>query len=319
LRIIELSDLRSVLVYSDAIASMREALISNSRGICETPLPMHLEIAAELGEVHMKSSYRHGGRYFALKVACTFPGNRARGLSTGNGMTLLCSAETGEPLALLADAGHLTDVRTAAAAAMVANELERNDTAIGILGTGVQARLQARMHAEVLDLEQVWIWGRSPERAARCCADLRTLLPQTEILAASSPAEVARQCRLLITATASRKPLLSARDIQPGTHISAVGADAPGKQELDPGILCRAALLLVDSPRQCEMLGEFQHAPGEWRRALEIGAFCDQHPSWDRDGITVCDFTGLGVEDLYIAEYCYEKLGVRSLDENSSV
>src|SRR5208337_2540611 len=104
-----------------------------------------------------------GGRYFALKLASTFPNNLDRGLSTGNGMMLLASAETGEPVAMLADAGHLTDVRTAAAAAMVACELGRKDRALGIVGTGVQARLQAEMHAVILPLDQIWIWGRNPE------------------------------------------------------------------------------------------------------------------------------------------------------------
>src|SRR5258708_19843659 len=113
---------------------MREALIANSRGECDTPMPMHLDVQPQQGEVHIKSSYRHGGKYFALKIASTFPGNIACGLPTGNGMMLLCSAETGEPLALLADAGHLTDVRTAAAAAMVAHHLRRPDEAIAILG-----------------------------------------------------------------------------------------------------------------------------------------------------------------------------------------
>ena len=126
---------------------MRGALIASGRGECDTPMPMHLDIAPEDAEVHMKSSYRRGGKYFALKVASTFPKNRERGLSTGNGMMLLCSAETGEPVAMLADEGHLTDVRTAAVSAMIARELGRRDTTLGILGTGIQARLQARMHA----------------------------------------------------------------------------------------------------------------------------------------------------------------------------
>ena len=87
-----------------------------------------------------------------------------------------------------------------------------------------------------------------------------------------------------------------------------MGADSTGKQELDPEILQQAALLLVDSRRQCEKLGELQHAPGEWERAVEIGAYCETPPAWDRAGVSVCDLTGLGVEDLYIAEYCYERL-----------
>ncbi|MGA2269104.1 MAG: ornithine cyclodeaminase family protein [Bryobacteraceae bacterium] len=307
MRILELPEIRRLLVYPELIARMREAVVAHSRGECDTPMPMHLDIAPQQAEVHMKSSYRRGGKYFALKTASTFPGNAARGLPTGNGMMLLCSAQTGEPLALLADAGHLTDVRTAAVAAMVARELERNDTVLGILGTGIQARLQAQLHAEVLDLETIWIWGRTPERAAQCRRNLQDLLPRTEVMATDAPAEVARRARLIVTATASRRPLLFASDLQAGTHISAVGADSIGKQELDAGILRHAALLLVDSLRQCEKLGELQHAPAECGRAAEIGAFCESRPVWDRAGITVCDFTGLGVEDLYIAEYCYEK------------
>ena|SRR5271157_158637 len=308
----ELPEIRRLLVYPEVIGIMREALLAHARGECDTPMPMHLNVAPERAEVHMKSSCRRGGEYFALKIASTFPGNAARGLPTGNGLMLLCSAQTGEPAALLADAGRLTDVRTAAVAAMVARELERRDTVVGILGTGIQARLQAQMHAEVLDLKAIWIWGRTPERAAECRRDLDALLPRTEILIADSPAAVARESRLIVTATASRQPLLCAADLLPGTHISAIGADSVGKQELDAGILRQAALLLVDSQRQCEKLGELQHAPSEWRRAVEIGAFCERRPVWDRDGITVCDFTGLGVEDLYIAEYCYRKLAGES-------
>ena len=308
MRILDLPDIRRTLVHSEVIARMRDAVIANARGECDTPMPMHLDIPPEQGEIHMKSSYRLGGRHFALKIASTFPTNVERGLPTGNGMMLLSSAETGEPVAFLADAGHLTDVRTAAVAAMVAQELGRRDQAIGILGAGVQARLQAQMHAEVLDLKQVWICGRNAQRADECRRDLRTLLPGVDVETAGSPGEVARRARLIVTATASRQPLLVADDLQPGTHISAVGADSVGKQELDAGILRRAALVLADSRRQCEKLGELQHVPDIWGKATEIGAFCESPAMWNRDGITVCDFTGLGAEDLYIAEYVWEKI-----------
>jgi hypothetical protein len=116
MRILELDEIRRTLSYSEIIGRMREALRANWRGECDTPMPMHLDIPAERAEIHMKSSYRRGGKYFALKIASTFPGNVARGLSTGNGVMLLSSAETGATVALLADYGHLTDVRTAAAA-----------------------------------------------------------------------------------------------------------------------------------------------------------------------------------------------------------
>jgi ornithine cyclodeaminase/alanine dehydrogenase-like protein (mu-crystallin family) len=306
MRIFGLDEIRSALIYREVIDRMRDALIAQWRGECDTPMPMHLDITPALAEVHIKASYRQGGPHFAMKIASTFPGNLGRGLSTSNGMMLLSSAETGDPVAFLADAGHLTDVRTAAVAAMAAGELGRNDAVLGILGTGVQARLQAWMHAEVLPLKQIVIWGRTRERLEECRHDLR---PVAEVVTVASPAEVARRARLIVTTTASRRPLLRAGDLQPGTQVSAVGADSPGKQELDTEILRSAALVLADSRRQCEKLGELQHAPDVWGRALELGAFCETPVAFDRAGITVCDFTGLGVEDLYIAEYCLERCG----------
>lgn len=308
MRIVTLAEIQRSLACGAAIDCMREALIAHSRGECDTPMPMHLAIAPESAEVHMKSSYRRGGPYFALKIAGTFPGNSARGLSTSTGMVLLSSAETGEPVAFFADSGYLTDLRTAAVAAMVARELGRRDATLGILGAGVQARLQARLHAEVLPLARIVLWSRNSERAAECVRDLQAVLPAVKIAAVRAPAEVAREARLLVTATASREPLLHAADIQPGTHISAVGADSPRKQELDSEILRRAVLLLADSRRQCEKLGELQHAPAEWSRVVEAGEFCQNAPPWDCGGTTVCDFTGLGVEDLYVAEHCLRSL-----------
>jgi ornithine cyclodeaminase len=289
---IPLGEIQRALDYRAVIARMREAIAAYRAGECDMPMPMHLDIAPECGEVHIKSSYRRGGKYFALKIASTFPNNLARGLSTGSGMMLLCSAQTGQPVALLADEGHLTDVRTAAAAAMVAQDLGRSDTDLGILGTGVQARLQATMHAEVLPLRRIVLWGRTPDRAESCRRDIAELLPQVEVAIASTPTDVAREAKLIVTATASRAPLLFARDLQPGAHISAVGADSPGKQELDPEIVRRAHTLWLDSPGQCARLGEFQHIQQRERSA---------DAPW-----SVADFTGLGVEDLYIAEYVYE-------------
>ena len=307
MRILDLPAIEKALAYREVIDRMRDAVTAWSRGECDMPMPMHLDIAPESAEVHMKSSYRRGGKYFALKIAATFPGNAARGLPVGNGMMLLSSAETGAPVAFLADAGHLTDVRTAAVTALAAREVGRRDRVLGIVGTGIQARLQARMHAEVLALEQIYLWGRNRERAEECRRDIQAAIPGTEIVLADSPAAVARAARLIVTVTASRAPLIELCDVQPGTHISAVGSDSPGKQELDPAILRGAALLLADSLRQCAKLGELQHAPDQAERAREIGAYCDAPSPFDPAGVTVADFTGLGVEDLAIAEYVYER------------
>jgi ornithine cyclodeaminase len=287
-RILDLEQIRARIDDGAVILKMREALIAQARGECSTPMPMHLD-TANGGEVHMKSSYRRGGKYFALKMASTFHGK-------GNGMMMLCSAETGEPVAYLADEGHLTDVRTAAVAAMVARELGRRDTSIGILGTGIQARLTARFHRQVLPVKNIFIWGRDREKASLCAAEIGATV-------VSSAAELAASTRFIVTCTASRAPLLLAGDLQTGTHISAVGADSVGKQELDPSILRSADLLLVDSRGQCEKLGESQHALDVG--SVEIGEFCEGPR---RVESSVADFTGLGVEDLFVAEMIFEEL-----------
>ena len=303
MRIVSQEEIRRSVSLPAAIAAMREAVIAQSRGDCDTPMPMHLDLATGGGgEVHIKSGYRKGGRHFALKVAGTY-------VTRPYGSIVLVSVETGETAAYFDDGGYLTDLRTAAVAAMVAKELGRTDTALGILGTGVQARLQAELHAAVLKLSDVLVWGRNPERAAACAREIAVLLPGARVVAAHSAAEVAAGANLIVTATASRAPLLRAADVRPGTHISAVGADSPGKQELDPAILQKASLLLVDSLQQCERLGELQHALPEKARAIEVGSFCAAPSEYDRAGITVADFTGLGAEDLFIAEACSQTLG----------
>lgn len=298
MKVIGPDEIRRRIGAAQAIAAMRDAVLAQTRGECDTPMPMHLDLsAAGGGEVHIKSSYRRGGRHVALKVAGTYA-------ERPYGSIALISAATGETVAYLDDGGYLTDLRTAAVAALVARELGRADRALGILGTGVQARLLVELHAEVLPLADVWIWGRNPERAAACAIDIARRLPHVRARVAASPADLAAHATLIATATASRAALLGADDVRPGSHVSAIGADSPGKQELDPALLARAALLLVDSRAQCERLGELQHAPAQRDRAIEIGAFCAAPVAYDRAGITVADFTGLGVEDLFIAEAC---------------
>ncbi len=298
MRIVGSDEIRRSVNPANAVASMREAVIAHSRGQCDTPMPMHLDLSTGGGgEVHIKSGYRKGGLHFALKIAGTY-------VTRPYGSIVLVSVETGETSAYFDDGGYLTDLRTAAAAAMVARELGRTDAVLGILGTGIQARLQAELHAGILKLEEVHVWGRDPGRAAACAREIGARLPGLRVAAADSPADVAARASLIVTATASRAPLLRAADVRRGTHISAVGADSPGKQELDPEILRKAALVLVDSLAQCERLGELQHAPSERSRAVEIGTFCEAPVAFERTGITIADFTGLGVEDLLIAEAC---------------
>ena len=305
---VDLETIRKTLDFAELIDAMRDALIAQSRGECDTPMPMHLAVPPEHAEIHIKSSYRLGGKYFAMKVASTLPNNRERGRSTSSGMMLLLSAETGDPLAYFADNGEMTDLRTAAVSAMVTRELGRADEAVGIIGAGIQGHLQARMHAEVLPMKTIFIHDMLPERMDVYASDMKTLLPSVKVVPCASSAELAARAKLIITVTPARQPHFKLADVQPGTHINAVGADTAGKNEHDPALLRAAALVLVDSVAQCERLGELQHAPDIADRAVEIGVYCEHPLAFDRGGISICDMTGLGVEDLAIAQHVYERL-----------
>jgi ornithine cyclodeaminase/alanine dehydrogenase-like protein (mu-crystallin family) len=132
---------------------MREALVAHGRGQERQPMPMHLDISWEDAEIHFKAGYRNGGKYLALKMASSVSREHTDGLTTGTGMVMLWSAENEETTAALNDDAVLTDLRTAAVAALMAKELASNDTTLGILGTGVQGRRQAELHAEALKLK----------------------------------------------------------------------------------------------------------------------------------------------------------------------
>ena len=305
--VIEAAKIVRSVVFLEVIDAMRDALVAQSRGECDTPMPMHIGVECERAEVHIKASYRRGGKYFAIKVASTFPNNFQRALTVGPGAMMLLSAQTGQGVALLSDDGYLTDARTAAVGAMVVRELGRTDQVAGVIGMGIQGRFQARMLAEVMPLKTIFAYELDPKRAEAYLHDMSKLLPDVEVIVCGSPAEVAANVKLIVTVTPARRPHFKLTDVQPGTHINAVGADAVGKNEHDPDVLRAAALLLVDSLAQCERLGELQHAPDLRQKAIEIGRFCQQPVKYDKNGITFCDMTGLGAEDLAIAQYCYEK------------
>jgi ornithine cyclodeaminase len=212
--------------------------------------------------------------------------------------------------AVLLDRGYLTDLRTAAAGAVVAQYLApAGAERVGILGTGVQARLQVQLLREVVRCTRVVAWGRNADRLAAYAADMRA--GGFDVETVTSPAEVAAACRLLVTTTASRAPLLTAAMVRPGTHVTAVGADAPGKQELATDLFAKADRVVVDSLAQCADHGDLAHAicAGAIAAdgAAELGAVIAGAAPGRRsdDEITVCDLTGVAVQDVVAAEHVW--------------
>lgn len=279
----------------------------------ESIVPPVGELLLPDGEVHIKYGYLKADDYYVIKVASGFPGNVAAGKSPNNGMMLLFSQQTGDVVAVLLDEGWLTDVRTAVAGAIAAKYMApKQVTRIGVVGTGTQARLQLEYLKTVTDCREVLVWGRGPEQAARCQADMASQGFQVQTTLDAS--DIGATCNLIVTTTPSHTPLLQVADIRPGTHITAIGSDTPHKQELESAVLGRADIVVADSIPQCLARGEIFKALEE--QAIveddlrELGhVIAGDVSGRDNDQqITVADLTGVAVQDIQITKGIYEAL-----------
>jgi ornithine cyclodeaminase len=311
-RIVELPEIEKALEDLDVLPLIEAGFVAYSEGRAVVP-PVG-ELILDEGETHIKYGFIRGEPWYVIKIASGFYGNPDRGLPSGDGMMLLFSQATGQPVATLLDHGHLTDVRTAAAGAIGARYLAPRGVArIGVAGTGVQARLQLRHLKQVTDCRLVLAWGRSDARLASYQRDMNA--EGFEVGVTKDPAELGA-CALIVTTTPATEPLLNASDIRPGTHITAIGSDAPHKQELAPGILARASLVVADSRSQCRERGEIARAldagaisPDQVTELGEVIAGTSPRRTSD-DQITVFDSTGVAVQDIQIASAVARAAGV---------
>lgn len=310
-RVHDLTAIKRALVGLDLVPAIEAGFVALSEGRANVP-PVG-ELIVEKGEVHIKYGAIAGDDRYVVKIASGFYGNAARGLASGNGLMLLFDQETGVPTDVLLDEGHLTDVRTALAGAVAAKHLAPRDGGpVGIIGTGVQARLQLRYLRGVVKCDQAVVWGRDAAKRARYCEDMAAEGFRVDV--AASAVDLAARCRLIVTTTPASAPLLFASDIRPGTHITAIGSDTPHKQELDAAILAKADRVIADSRAQAALRGEIFKAVEagklEMSRVVEIGdVIGGRAPGRTApDQITVFDSTGVAVQDIKIAAAVAQRL-----------
>jgi ornithine cyclodeaminase/alanine dehydrogenase-like protein (mu-crystallin family) len=311
--IIEEPALRSAIAPGDAIRAVREAFRADGEGRTTVPAVINLPVPEVHGEFHVKTARIAGIPYVAVKVASGFYDNPARGLPSGSGLMLLFDADTGLPVALLFDNGYLTDVRTGAAGAVAADVLARTEIdTVGVVGSGVQARHQIACLREVRRFRRLVAW--SPDRAG-----LDAYLAEAgerwtlETRAEEGAEPVCRAADVLITATPAREPFVRAEWLKPGTHVTALGADSPGKQELHADCLARADLVVVDRKSQCAAFGELRAALEAGALTLdrvhaELGEIVAGHREGRTrdDQVTVADLTGVGFQDTAIAAAAFD-------------
>lgn len=285
----------------------------------EVTLPpiMRIDVRDHHGEVDVKTAYIHGLDSFAIKIAAGFVNNRLLGLPTGSGLMVLINAETGNPKAILLDNGYLTDVRTGLAGAIAAQHLAKTkiETA-GVIGSGMQARYQIRALKLVRDFSHLLVYGIIPEEVDEYAAEMAVELG-VEVIKAKSVEQVVRQSGVVVTTTPAREPYIKADWLHPGLHITCMGSDAEDKQEIDSAVFARADRIACDKKSQVFRLGELHHALDDGTitedQVTEIGEIIiGQKPGRQSDHeITICDLTGVGVQDTQIARFAYAQANAR--------
>ncbi len=314
IKIFKEQEIRNLITYSEAIAAMEKAFVAYSAGKAMVPPVVHLDVPENEGEVHIKAAYVLGTPSYTVKIASGFYKNKERGLPLSGGMMLVFDSQTGYPLAFLLDNGYLTDFRTAAAGAVASKYLAPQEVQqVAVIGAGMQGRMQVQALSFVRKFKRVKVYDHRTTNIVRYLEDMRGKV-EADISAAGTVRDAVRGSQIVIAATPSREALIDSAWIQAGTHITALGSDGPHKQELDPHILANANRVIADSIEQCVKLGEIHHAiklellkrediDGELGQVIS-GAISGRQSA---DEITVCDLTGVGVQDAFIAALAFEK------------
>lgn len=299
-----------VSVDAETAEAVRDAYRAICDGRANLPPVGHLGFPVAHGDCHIKFGHIAGDAVFAVKIASGFYDNPAKGLPSSTGVVLVFSALTGQMEAILADEGYLTDLRTGLGGVVASLALCRPDARrFVIVGSGTQAYWLARSLQSLAPEAAIAIWGRSADRAA----ELTSRLPGVTV--ASNLEAACRAADVILTATPAGEPLVHADWVQPGCHVTAIGADSPGKQELETALVIRANLRVADSLTQSLDHGEFAHAhaAGSIGRVdcVELGDVLSGRVPGRRtaDDITIADLTGVATQDIAMARCVLARAG----------
>ena len=311
--VLELDEIKRLVDVPQLIREIEAGFVLYSEGRVTVPPVGFLNFTDPPGDVHIKYGFVSGDEYYVLKMASGFYNNAELGLPVSDGLILVFAQKSGQLKRVLLDKCWLTDMRTAAAGAVAAKHLAAKTIQhIGIVGTGVQARMQLEMLRNVVDCRSCFIWGRDPAKVQTMIAELQAKENiqewGLEINAAKTLDELVSKCNLIVTTTPARSPLIRANQVNKGTHITAMGSDDHGKQELEAEVLALADFVVADSISQCvdhgECLAAVQGKQIEEGSILELGDVI-KNPANGRssdDQITVADLTGVAIQDIQIAK-----------------
>ncbi len=303
--------IQHVQLNEELIPIIEEAFVSLSKGSVVMPPIMRIDIEKYHGESDIKAAYIEGLDSFAIKIASGFFDNPKLGLPSSNGLMVLLDSQTGIVKSVLLDEGYLTDTRTAIAGAIATKYLSnQNANSVGIIGAGIQARLQLKSIMLVRKINKITVWARDKIKANQFLDSFKDL--EVDLHMASSCKELASLSEIIVTTTPSNKPLLEFDWIKKGTHITAMGSDAEHKNEIDPLMLRYCDQYVPDNQSQTSALGELHHALkknliSSQEKFNDLGDIIND-PNLGRknkEDITICDLTGTGVQDTAIARFTF--------------
>lgn len=308
------SDVEPLLPMRECIEVMADALAALARGQVHQPVRAMLHPPGAAGLLGLMPSYLAGERpAYGLKAICVFHGNVALGKDAHQGVVMLFSGQTGEPLAVI-NASAITAVRTAAVSGVATRLLARPDAGeLAIIGAGVQARTHLEAMACVRPLRRARVASRQPERVRHLVAEVAALYP-FPIEAVESAEAAVRDADLIVAATTATKPVVRREWISPGAHINAIGAYLATTREIDSATVADASLFVDQREAALRMAGDYliplqegviteDHLRAEIGE-VQIGA---KPGRTDDREITLFKSLGLAVEDLAAAEYLHRR------------
>ena len=304
---------KCVQLNGQLIPIIEDAFKSLALGKTTMPPILRLDIEKYHGESDVKAAYIDGLDSYAIKVASGFFNNPNLGLPSSNGLMILLDSKTGVLKSVLLDKGYLTDVRTAIAGAIAAKHLSNPESSnVGIIGAGIQAKMQLEALLLVRNIKTAYIWSRDSKKTNTFVQNIKDNI-NIKIIACESPEQTVNLSEILITCTPSKSPIIKSEWLKQGLHITAMGSDAEMKNELDPKIIKDCDYYIPDSQSQTSILGELNHAikaglVSAEKKYDQLGSVII-NPNLGRrniNDVTVADLTGTGVQDTAIARHTYK-------------
>jgi len=309
-------------LVKEMIGIIEDAFIQYAAGNVEVAPVQHLGFEKRAsggggGDFCVKSGYILNDDVFVVKVA----GGGFDGMNTSSGSLQVFSQVTGKLEGLLVDNGYLTDVRTAIAGGIYAKHFAPSEvTAIGLMGTGVQAIFQLQVLSHITACRKVVLYGRTELNREKCKKKIEAM-GFTVIKDSNIAVDVVENCNLIVTVSSARSPIIREDDcnkLKSHTLIIAMGADGIGKQEVDVALFRggEVSLVVADSKKQCVAFGELSHPVSQGllneESVVELGQYLKTPEKFkkSRTGkqLVIADSTGVAVQDVAIAKFCLKRM-----------